>query len=130
VEFSLVFYLYLAVFLMLIIHGSWLYNNFQADRAARHGALYYGTTNNANQARAVAAEHLNKTQVFSTTKNISVYWSGSVPVCRVETEMKTFFPGIPKLFSPSNPVRADKIPIVKEAMATGEHKYTHSGEYN
>ena len=130
VEFSLVFYLYMAIMFMLVIHGAWLYNNFHADRAARHGALYLGTTNNTVQARAIAADYLANTQVLSNTKNIRVYWSGSVPVCIVETEMRTFFPGIPKLFSRGNPIWTDKIPIVKEARATGEHKYTNSSEYN
>ncbi|MCL2766330.1 MAG: pilus assembly protein [Peptococcaceae bacterium] len=130
VEFSLVFYLYMAIMLILVFHGIWLYNNFHADRAARHGALYLGTTNNAAQARTIAADYLLKTQVLSNTKNIRVYWSGQVPVCIVETEMRTFFPGIPKLFSSSNPFWTDKIQIVKEAVATGEHKYTNSSEYN
>ena len=130
VEFSLVFYLYMAVMFMLVIHGAWLYNNFHAERAARHGALYLGTTNNVAQARSIASGYLSNTQVLSNTKNIRVFWSGSVPTCIVETEMKTFFPGIPKLFSRSNSLRADKIRITKEAVATGEHKYTNSWEYN
>lgn len=115
---------------MLVIHSAWLYNNFQAERAARHGALYLGTSNNAAQARAIAADYLDRTQVFSNTNNIRAYWSGTAPVCRVETEMRTFFPGIPRLFSNSNPVWSDRIPIVKEAAGTGEHKYTNSWEYN
>ena len=130
VEFSLVFYLYIAIIFLLIIHGAWLYNNFQADLAARHGALYFGTTNDAAQARTIAAEHLARTQVFSNTVNVRVFWTGSVPACVVETEMRTFFPGLPRLFGSGNPLWSDRIPITKEAVATGEHKYTNPREYN
>jgi len=130
VEFSLVFYLYLAIVFMLIVHGLWLYNNFQAERAARHGAVYLGTTNNPAQAQLIARDYLGRTQVVSSTRDVRVFWAGDVPVCRVEIEMTTFFPGIPLLFNRDNPAWSDKISIVKEAVATGEHKYTHSHEYN
>jgi len=126
----LVFYLYLAVVFLLVLHGAWLYNNFQADLAARHGALYLGTTNDAARARNIAAEHLARTQVLSDTVNIRVFWTGSVPACVVETEMRTFFPGLPRLFNSGSPIWADRVRITKEAVATGEHKYTNAGEYN
>ena len=130
VEFALISYILIAVIFMLALHGFWIYNNFHADRAARHGALYLGTTNNAAQARNEASQYLLKTQLLSNTKNVRVYWSGTNPVCVVETEMYMFLPGLSKLFDSSNPLRSDRINIRKEAISTGEHKYTNSWEYN
>ena len=130
VEFSLIFYLYFAVLFIFIIHGSWLYNNFQADRASRHGAVYLGTTNSTTKAETIAKDYLAKTQILSRTKSVKVYWNGTSPVCRVETEMTTFFPGIPKMLNPKNPLWERKIQIAKEAKAPGEHKYTNAKEYN
>lgn len=130
VEFALVFYIFMAVLFMFVIHASWLYNNFQADRAARHGAVYLGTTNNYGKAEATAKNYLVKTQIFSQTKNVRVYWAGNSPTCRVETGMKTFFPGLPKMLNRNNPLWSTEVRIVKEAVAPGEHKYTNSNEYN
>ena len=130
VEFGLIFCIYTAVVFMLIMHGAWLYNNYQVERAARHGAVYLGTTNNVAGARAAANDYLGTTLVFTTGRTITPYWSGSVAMCQVQTEMTTFFPGIPKLLNRSNPVMSDTITIRKEAVATGEHKYTHSSDYN
>lgn len=130
VEFAMVFCVYMAVILMLLIHGLWLYNNFQAERAARHAAVYLAATNNPTRAEAVARDYLNKTQVISAIKDISAYWSGSTPVARVNTEMQTFFPGLPKLLNPKGPNWVGKVPIVKEATTPGEHQHTNSKEYN
>ena len=129
VEFSLVVCVYLALIFMIIVYSGWLYNSFQADRAARHGAIYVSTTGNATQAKAVAQDYLNKTVVLARVSNITV-GSASTPTCRVQVEMTTFFPGIPKLLDSRNPMWADKIQIVKEATTPGEDKFTHSGNYN
>lgn len=129
-EFALVFNLYMAVILMLIIHGLWLYNNFQADRAARQAAYYFGTTNNGPMAEDIAVKYLSKTQVATTVKDVSVYWSGQNAAAQVRVDMKTFFPGIPKLLSPKSANWVGSVPIVKEAISPGEHQYTNSGEYN
>ncbi|WP_338013790.1 hypothetical protein [Desulforamulus profundi] len=130
VEFALVFYIYIAVLFVFIIHASWLYNSFQADRAARHGAVYLGTTNNYAKAKTVAENYLAKTQIFSRTKNVSVYWNGNSPACRVETSMKTFFPGIPKILNKNNPIWSKEVQIIKEVAAPGENRYINPSEYN
>lgn len=129
-EFTLVFNLYMAIILMLIIHGLWLYNNFQADRAARQAAYYLGTTNNGSIAEDVAVEYLSKTQIATTVKDVSVYWSGRNAAARVHVDMKTFFPGIPKLLNPKNANWVGSVPIVKEAISPGEYHHTNSSEYN
>ncbi len=130
VEFALVFYIYMAVIFMFVVHGAWLYNNFQADRASRQGAVYLGTTNNVGQAETIARNYLTQTQIFSSINRVEAYWSGNSPVCRVETTMTTFFPGIPKLLNRNNSMWSSEVPITKEAIAPGEHKYTNSSEYN
>ena len=125
------FYLYIAVMFMLVIHGAWLYDSIQAERAARHGAIYLGTTNNVAQASAVANNYLATTQVFATgVRTVQVYWNSGVPVCVVRTEMRTFVPGLPQIFSSASPRWTDRIMITKEAVATGEHKFTNAWEYN
>lgn len=130
IEFSLVFCIYMAVIFMFVIHGSWLYNNFQVDRASRHGAIYLGTTNNPHKAETIARDYLNKTQIFSRTKNVTVYWSGGSPVCKIETSMQAFFPGLPKLLNRKSSFWSNEVQIRKEAVAPGEHKYTNSNQYN
>ena len=130
VEFALVFYLYMAVIFMFLIHGLWLYNSFQTDRAARQAAYYYGTTGNAAKAKNAAVNYLDKTQVATTVKDISVYWSGRNASARVRVDMQTFFPGIPKLLNPKASAWSDSITISKEAISPGEHQHTNSGEYN
>jgi hypothetical protein len=130
VEFALVFYLYMAIIAMLIIHGLWLYNITQTERAARHAAVYLGTTNDVDKAEEVANEYLEKTLVLTRVENISVYWNGDSPAAQVHTAMKTFFPGISKLLNPENPGWVDEVQIEKVVTAPGEHRITHSNEYN
>ncbi|WP_031516875.1 TadE/TadG family type IV pilus assembly protein [Desulfofalx alkaliphila] len=129
VEFALVFCIYLAVLCIFLIHGLWLYNSYQTDRAARHAVVYLATTNNSSQAENIARNHLNNTMVASQIKDVRVYWNGQQPTARVSTEMATFFPGVTKMLDPSSPKWSGKVTITKEAVAPGEHKFTHSHEY-
>lgn len=129
VEFALVFCVYLAVLCMLLIHALWLYNSYQVDRAARHAAVYLATTSNRAQAENIAKNHLNNTMVVSRVKDVRVYWNGQRPTARVTTEMETFFPGVAKLLDRKNPKLSGKVTITKEAVAPGEHRFTHSHEY-
>ncbi|WP_031516969.1 TadE/TadG family type IV pilus assembly protein [Desulfofalx alkaliphila] len=130
IEFALIFIIFMGVLMALFIHGSWMYNKFHTDRAARQAALYLASTDDKARATQIAREHLEKTIIFSDIKEIRVYWNGNSTVGRVRVEMETFFPGMAKLINSANPTWSGKVMITKEVTTPGEHKFTHSHEYS
>lgn len=130
VEFGLVGLLFIGLILFLIILGLWLYNSTQTSQAARLAAHDLAVTGNYNEAQQMAYDHLARTSIAAKTNSVAVYWDGSAAHARVDTEMETFFPGLPKLFNPASPNWTGKVSIIREAETTGEYRFRNPQKFN
>lgn len=123
VELGLVGPIFIAMIFMLIIIGLWIYNSNQTSQAARLAAHHLAVTGKYDESQQLAYNHLNKTKVAASTREVTVYWSGDMACARAETEMETFLPGLLKLLDPSAHNWTGRVTISREAVTTGEYRF-------
>jgi len=123
VEFGLVAPVFVGLVIFLIVLGLWMYNSTQTGQAARIAAHTLAVTGSRGEAEQAAGDYLSKTIIAAKTRRISPYWDGDTACAQVETEMETYFPGLPKLFDRSSPNWTGTVTIIKEAVTASEFQF-------